>query len=610
MVKRKISLSGNDGGRGDTITVTGKGFKNGTGINFWLDRNINGMRDAGEFLLCSTAVGSDDTASCDFDISNPPFARGVGGDGQEVGQDEAGDDKCATPYTDCNFVNAEDGRGNLSDAFMPDMEDDEMYDSGKINDQTFELKASVTATPAGGSPGDSIQIKLTDYPATMTVSRVDIGGEMIPGTNFGSTDSMGNSTFSITIPNNVSEGNQALRVYAGSVKERATIEIGGPVIRPTPSTMVANQRVSLVGTGFTPNARICCDIVTPAGHEAIPTISIGGHPIPVNRINDGQPVVVDNGGNWSAAVDLPLVNATTSEGTKPLVVKDSMGRIGRVQVTVPAREVTITPASGRVGTQAVVRGMNFPSKNDEGTSFSINVIYDAGTNAKTQISAVPDASGRFEVDLRIPTGATIPSTNQVRVEFEDSSGAIVPTTVTHMVPEGIIRLNIENGSPGSSVTVSGEGFKAFVPVRSVMVGSLEVTPSPRPSTDAQGMMSFDITIPGLDVGIQTIEVKVGETTASTGFTVTVSGVAPGDITAAAQAVENLGDKFVRAFNFNNDTKDWTFFDPAAGDANTLANFITGESYWILVTETTEVILNNKTRNLTCVGGDCWNLLVW
>ena len=38
---------------------------------------------------------------------------------------------------------------------------------------------------------------------------------------------------------------------------------------------------------------------------------------------------------------------------------------------------------------------------------------------------------------------------------------------------------------------------------------MEVTPSPRPSTDSQGMMSFDITIPGLDNGIQTIEVKVG-----------------------------------------------------------------------------------------------------
>ena len=83
----------------------------------------------------------------------------------------------------------------------------------------------------------------------------------------------------------------------------------------------------------------------------------------------------------------------------------------------------------------------------------------------------------------------------------------VVTTVTHEVPEGAINLSQTSGPPGSTVTISGVGFKSFVPVKSVMVGSLEVTPSPRPSTDSQGMMTFDITIPGLDVGIQTIEVQ-------------------------------------------------------------------------------------------------------
>ena len=48
------------------------------------------------------------------------------------------------------------------------------------------------------------------------------------------------------------------------------------------------------------------------------------------------------------------------------------------------------------------------------------------------------------------------------------------------------------------------------------------------------MMSFDITIPGLDNGIQTIEVEVGGTTASMGFTVTPSGVSAGNITAGGR----------------------------------------------------------------------------
>ena len=88
-------------------------------------------------------------------------------------------------------------------------------------------------------------------------------------------------------------------------------------------------------------------------------------------------------------------------------------------VVIAAREVTITPASGRVGTLATVRGMNFPSKNDDGSSFNVAIVYDAGNDKQTTVSAVPDASGRFEVQLRIPTTASIPSTNTVKVEFDD-----------------------------------------------------------------------------------------------------------------------------------------------------------------------------------------------
>ena len=255
----------------------------------------------------------------------------------------------------------------------------------------------------------------------------------------------------------------------------------------------------------------------------------------------------------------------------------------------------------------MVRGENFPSKNDDGVSFSVQVVYEA-LNGNTTTTAVPNASGAFETEIRIPTTATIPSTNVIKVSFNTANGTPVVTTLTHDVPEGAISLSETSGSAGTSVTISGEGFKAFVPVSSVKVGAIEVTPSPRPSTDAQGMMNFDITIPGLDNGIQTVEVKVGQTTASVGFTVVPSGVAAGDITPSAKAVENLGDSFVVAWHFNNDSKTWTFYDGMEG--SDLANFITGESYLLQVAATTEVILNNKTRNLTCVGGNCWNQIVW
>ena len=122
------------------------------------------------------------------------------------------------------------------------------------------------------------------------------------------------------------------------------------------------------------------------------------------------------------------------------------------------------------------------------------------------------------------------------------------------------------------------------------------------------MAEFDILIPGLDVGIQTVEVKIGGTTASVGFTVTESGVNPGDITPVAEAVEELGDNLDVIWHFNNDSKEWTFYDGMEG--GTLTHTITGETYLILIKANAEVILNRDTRSLTCVAGNCWNQIVW
>ena len=79
---------------------------------------------------------------------------------------------------------------------------------------------------------------------------------------------------------------------------------------------------------------------------------------------------------------------------------------------------------------------------------------------------------------------------------------------------------------------------------------------------------------------------------------------------AEEAVADLGENFVRSFRFNIETEEWTFYDPRAGDANTQSGFIDGERYWILVEESQAVFLNGKLRILTCVDGDCWNLIFW
>ena len=624
-----VELDETDGGRGTTVIATGKGFKNGVSLGFFLDERTvhvdtdgepdnddndngvddnndgeideegeidsriidkvpNGMRDAGEVKLCDVArVGSNDVGSCEFIVNNPPFVPGL------------------------NFVNAVDGRGQRAT--------DSMH-----KDQTFELKPSITVTPSEGNPGETILVQGYDFPqgqvTKVQLARQDLDaqgnvnadaalaatgeGRAITGTT--TVGSNGDLNFRLVIPNWAAEGVQDLRVFAAGEDDNVNVTIGGPRITATPTTVLPNQRISLVGTGFTPNTRISIGSSGTAGSESI---TIGGYTIPRANINEGDPVSVDNGGKWSASLDLPLRDVTTRDGSREIRVTDSGGRSGTVNVTIPARVVTIDPASGRIGTEATIRGENFPSKNDSGESFNIEISYDSGTGRPTTVSTTSDASGRFEETIRVPTSATIPSTNTVRVSFDDEANVPVTTTVTHDVPEGTITLSANSGAPGSRITLRGEGFKTFVPVKSVSIGSIDVLPSPAPATNAQGMTEFEVLVPGLDSGIQTIEVEVSDTTASIGFTVTTAAEI-GAETPVAEGIANLGENFLRAFNFNNDTKSWTFYDPDAGEANTMDYFIAGSSYWILVGQTAEVILNRETRNLTCVNGNCWNLIVW
>lgn len=589
-VPRRVVLSEEDGGRGTSVTATGEGFKNGTSLGFFLDKApLNGRRDPGEVTLCDVAqVSSNDTGSCTFTVSNPPF--GVGN----------------------NFVGAVDGRGQGANKSATHNDDK----------QKFELTPTISASPASGNPGDSILVQMYDFPPGSPVTLVDLarqvathGDTTLNKVVWGAatTGSDGSANFRMTVPNWAPQGVLDLQVTAGGKKDNITITIGGPVVKSTPSTVLANQRINLVGTGFTPNSRVCCG-ATEGNDTVTPLMTIGGETIPVAKINDGDDVRVDSGGNWSASIDLPLTQVTSDEGVREIVVRDSRGRTGDVDVTIPARSVTIDPPTGRGGTVAVVRGENFPSKNDSGDSFNVEITYTSSAG-DLRVSTTPDASGRFEAEITIPRLATIPSTNTVRVVYEYGDNDIpVTTTVTHQVPEGELSLSQSSGPPGTMVTVRGQGFRSSTPVTGVEIGDIEIPLAPAPYTTRTGGLDFEIRIPDLDTGVQTIEVSIsGGTTASIGFTVT-AGDAVGAETPAAAAVASMGDNFLRAFYFNNTTKSWSFYDPEveqdADAPSALVNFIAGASYWVLIDADQEVILNRKTRNLTCVDGNCWNLVVW
>ena len=99
--------------------------------------------------------------------------------------------------------------------------------------------------------------------------------------------------------------------------------------------------------------------------------------------------------------------------------------------------------------------------------------------------------------------------------------------------------------------------------------------------------------------------QLGQITA--GLNLTVGNAA--DRTDAAWLFDALPD-LVRAFRFDNQTKEWSFFDRATPEVNTLLQFVPQQSYWLLVSRTTTLVFNALERNLFCKEGNCWNVIVW
>ena len=212
--------------------------------------------------------------------------------------------------------------------------------------------------------------------------------------------------------------------------------------------------------------------------------------------------------------------------------------------------------------------------------------------------------------MTVPRSVQIPSANPVSATFVDDDGHTIYTTYTHLVRAATVTLDPERGPAGTTVTVTGQDFRPFVPVTMVSVGGIDLTPSPAPYTDRNGMMEFEILVPQSELGVEPVVVLAGGIHVLADFQVSQSLVETGPITDIEDLNATLGDGLVAIFHFGNDTKEWTFYDPLLQEDSSLEFLAPGEVYYIRVSEDTEVILNGETRYLSCRDDNCWNQLVW
>ena len=592
---RKLTTSTTSTSRGGSVTITGYGFKNGTTATVFIDADGDTALDSGEVQLAEAVVASDDTFAATFSLTVPPFSRSGGS----------------------STINAVDGKGNSSPTSV----------SVGVSDK-------IIISPTTAAVGETIQITLQDFRANNYIAsgangHVKFGNVAgtVPSTSVLQVASDGSLVFDIPIPNGARTGTQYVLVTSDANQDAtlttvdsagANITITGASLTATPNAVVPNQTVNLQGSGWTDGGAATINAASDTS-----VISLGGATTglrasgaaAVSAINAGNgTVTIDNGGNWSAPVVIPMTNGSIGGGTQTLEVTDNGGRTGSVEITIASRSLSISPAASGLGTTVSVEGSGYPASNSStgaSTAPTVTMTYYYGSSTKNVATFTPDGSGAFAGTFTVPLDAGIPSDNLVKSSFSytpaGGSATTVTNTVSHSVPTASLNSSVSSGPAGTIVTLTGSGFKAFSTVSTLTIGGVDSRPAPVPATDADGELSTEVMIPQLATGSHAISVTISSTTASSNFSVTASSTDTGVKSGVADAIGTpVGDNLVRVFNFNNATKDWTFYDPDPdlADANTLANVASGSVYWIKVTADADVVLNGTSRSLYAG----WNLV--
>ena len=566
---RTLSLSSASGDRGKTVTVTGVGFRNSTDATVWIDRaDANGMRnnekDADETELCTGPVGSDDTFTCSFVVNPTNF---------EDGENEI-------------TISAVDGYALAADP-----------DDGVA---TWELKGKITVIPSSAAIGDTVTVEFRDFPSDDPIKTFKLGGIDVSGELPSRFEPGRSRNETITIPDNIALGRQSLEFNtetSGSVR-RFTITILGAQITVTPGTVVPNQTVTVTGSGFTADRWL--------GHERdnlntneetdLSGFFIGNEKIGWENVDDGEDVEIDSGGTWVATVVIPVVSPATTPGTYEFKVTDSEGRPGATRITVADRTISFTPEESRSGTIVTVNGAGWPASNSaSGYNATLSVDYVISGNVEASVNATPDSDGNFNADIKVPLDAKIPSTNEVRVSYEDDSDDRdqKSESAAHRVPGAQIEISPVSGPGGTRVTLTGAGFKAFTSLSDVSVGSVPVQENPsNPVVGRDGVLApSTFLIPGLDPGTHTIRAKVGEPTVSVSFTITADDAplaTTAEDTTPDVAFKELIDSgsLLTVFWYNEDTQSYLSYDPDPANAgfNDLETVGSGDIFWVRLSE--------------------------
>jgi hypothetical protein len=255
----------------------------------------------------------------------------------------------------------------------------------------------------------------------------------------------------------------------------------GAAFSLNPSAGAVGSTVMLSGSNYAPNSTI--------------TVTFDGDPVSTSGT-----CTTDAKGNLPASNNCAFTVPTEAAGAYNVTTSDGTYS-GTTPFTVkPA--ISLTASAGAVDSEIALSGSGFASFDP------ITVSFD-GSNVSTDCTA--DATGSFSFcSLTVPNATG--GTHTVTATDPHGDSASASYTVNPA-----IELTSDAGAPGSSVALTGSGFKANATIAVTFDGK---NLSKNCTTDANGSISpCALTIPAVASGIHTVTASDGTTSASASYTI-------------------------------------------------------------------------------------------
>ena len=339
---------------------------------------------------------------------------------------------------------------------------------------TIPVQAAATATisvsPASGSPGGTVTVTGTDYKASESVTVYYDNQAMSSVTASG-----GNWSISFKIPASPSGTSHYINAVGASSGTVSAVFTVIPYIWTSVSSGLVGKSLTVYGSGFT-------------ALESGVTVTWDGDPVGAN-------VNASSTGSWSSTFPIPSCSGGNHTISADGPVTSSLSLTSRDFTVKPS--ISLNQLKAAPGTVVTISGAGF-LPGDKG----INVTFDGNTVASGSFA---DQNGAWTDTFTVPPAKAGNHTINAS-SISTSSSSITPVS---LIVTASISLDRTSGASGSSVKVSGSGFAANE--KNIVVTFDGKTAGSPTSADGTGNWSLDVAIPPTNTGSHIIGAK-GQTT--------------------------------------------------------------------------------------------------